>query len=92
MDFIAFALHLANFMAPAAVMPVLLWPLVRLAFGKAAKSPGFLHQWAVQFVVGLAVLLAGLVLLGRDGKMTTYAALVCAAATCKWVMLRGWRR
>ena len=38
-----------------------------------------------------AVLAAGLVLWGRDGKMLTYAALVVACATCQWVLVRGWK-
>jgi len=42
-------------------------------------------------VVGCAVLVAGLIVLGRDGKMLTYAALVLGCATCQWVLVRGWR-
>jgi hypothetical protein len=38
--------------------------------------------------VGVAVLLAGLVYFGRDGKMATYAALVLAQGTLGW-WLRG---
>ena len=45
----------------------------------------------ILFGVGVAVLVAGLVVLGRDGKMLTYAALVLACATCQWFLVRGWR-
>ena len=48
-------------------------------------------RWAILFAVGVAVLAAGLVLWGRDGKMLTYAALVVACATCQWVLVRGWK-
>jgi hypothetical protein len=48
-------------------------------------------QVAINFVVGCAVLVAGLIVLGRDGKMLTYAALVLGCATCQWVLVRGWR-
>lgn len=92
MDFTAFASHLANFMAPAFWLPLMLCPMARLAFGKAARSRGFFVQWALQFVVGLAVLAAGLLAFGHDGKMTTYAVLVLASASCQWLMLRGWQR
>jgi hypothetical protein len=35
------------------------------------------------------VLALGLVLLGQDGKMLTYLALVVTAATGQWFMRRG---
>ena len=41
--------------------------------------------------VSLSVPAAGLVVLGRVGKMLTYAALVLGCATCQWVLVRGWR-
>ena len=40
----------------------------------------------------MAVLAAGVLLLGPDGKMTTYAALVVACATAQWLVLAGWRK
>ena len=49
-------------------------------------------QIAINFVVGVVVLAAGLVLLGRDGKMLTYVALVIATATSQWWLLGGWKR
>jgi hypothetical protein len=41
--------------------------------------------------LSIAILVAGLMLLGRDGKMLSYAALVVGCATTQWVLLRGWR-
>lgn len=83
--------HTLNFMAPAAAVALLLVLCGRL-FGAAggAAMAGW-RRFAIVFVVGLAVLAAGLVVLGRDGKMLTYAALVVATATCQWVLGRGWR-
>jgi hypothetical protein len=49
-------------------------------------------QWLVQAGVGTGVLVAGLVLFGRDGKMLSYAALVLTCASCQWALQRGWRR
>ncbi|WP_302172521.1 hypothetical protein [uncultured Hydrogenophaga sp.] len=42
----------------------------------------------VLLAVGVVVLLAGLLVFGRDGKMLTYAALVLAQGTAGW-WLRG---
>ena len=59
-----------------------------------SRSPVALGWWVrlgILFGVGVAVLVAGLVVLGRDGKMLTYAALVLACASCQWLLLRGWR-
>lgn len=92
MDFTAAAIHLLNFLAPAVCLPLLLWPVARLAFGRPAGAPRWWVQWGVQAAVGTAVLLAGLWVFGRDGKMLTYAALVLASATCQWLLQRGWRR
>lgn len=88
-------IQLLNFIAPAAVVALLLMLLAQF-FGRfyKRKRPAT-HSWwaqaAIIFVVNLAVLLAGLVVFGVDGKMATYAAMVLAAATCHWVLGKGWR-
>jgi hypothetical protein len=86
-------LHLLNFIAPAAVLALLLVLLSRLRF-LAPKRPlaqSILAQFAIIFAVNLLVLSAGVVLTGQDGKWLSYAALVGAAALCQWVLGRGWR-
>jgi uncharacterized membrane protein len=83
--------HLFNFVAPAAAMALVLALSRRLV---GSKTPLALSWWAhaaTIFIVGVAVLAAGLVLLGRDGRMLTYAALVLACASCQWLLVRGWR-
>ena len=83
--------HLLNFAAPAAAMALLLALSGRFL---GSKTPVALSWWAraaIVFVVGVAMLAAGLLVWGRDGKMLTYAALVLACATCQWVLVRGWR-
>lgn len=83
--------HLLNFVAPALVLGGLVAVLGRF-FIKKATYPGTLRsQFAINSIVGVAVLLAGLVLLGRDGKMATYFALVLGIATSQWVQSRGWQ-
>jgi hypothetical protein len=47
---------------------------------------------AINFIVGVAVLSAGLMIFGRDGKMATYVALVLACATSQWLLAGSWRR
>ena len=87
--------HLLNFIAPAAVVALLLVLLVRLSFGffKSKRPPAqvWWAQAAIIFVAGVVILAAGLIIFGHDGKMLTYAALVLGAAFCQWVLLRGWK-
>ena len=84
-----------NFMAPAAGVALLLVLLTRVFSGflKSKRPPT--HSWraqaAIVFVAGVLLLLAGLVVFGRDGKIATYALLAVGAATCQWVLLRGWK-
>ena len=90
-----FVNHLLNFMAPAAVIAIVLVLTSRLFFGffktKAPLAQAWYAQAAIIFIVGCVILAAGLVVFGRDGKMVTYAALVVGAAVCQWVLIRGWR-
>ena len=86
--------HLLNFAAPAAVVALLLVLLTRLGFGLfRTNRPMVQSVWAqaaIVFVASLSILMAGLVIFGRDGKMLTYTALVAGAALCPWVLIRGW--
>ena len=82
--------HTLNFMAPAAAVALLLVLCGRL-FGAQGTGMALWRQFALVFAVGLLVLAGGLAVLGRDGKMLTYAALVVATATCQWIVARGWR-
>jgi hypothetical protein len=86
--------HLLNFLAPAwwlalfcaLIARVLVrWGLPRARWGLAA-------QLLVAGLSGSAVLLGGLMILGSDGKMTTYGVLVTVCASVQWLACRGWRR
>ena len=81
--------HLANFAAPALWMAVGITLLARLFMKKVAVAPVLPAQAAINFIVCLTVLVAGLWWWGRDGKMLTYAAMVLACATSQWALLRG---
>lgn len=85
--------HLLNLFAPAAAMAVLLVLGGRLCLRQCqCGSPyAWWTQMALQLLLGSAVLAAGLVLWGRDGKMLTYGALVLAGGSCQWWLQRGWR-
>lgn len=83
-------LHLFNFVLPALVMALLMPWAGRWVLGSggiSVKRRVFVHALA-----GVLVLVAGLLLQGNDGKMSTYAALVLVAATAEWAMQRGWAR
>jgi hypothetical protein len=79
--------HVVAFIAPAVVVALLLWAGLR--WRRAARL-GKGAQLAALLTAGVVVLVAGLVLFGRDGRMLTYAALVLAQGSLAW-WLRGSR-
>ena len=81
--------HLLNFAAPAFALAVVMPVFARISTRGKASSRGFALQWGVNFMACVAVLVAGLWLGGRDGKMLTYAAMVVACATTQWLMRRS---
>lgn len=87
--------QLLNFMAPAAFVALLVVLGTRMAaFLFRSKRPVALSAWAqvaIVFVASLIFLVAGLAVFGRDGKMATYVLLAVGAATCQWLLLRGWK-
>ncbi len=92
MGFWAALLHSFHLILPAVVLAPVLWLGGLFLRQKQAQSLVWWAQIAVNFIVGCAALLASLLLLGHDGKMATYAALVLASATGQWVGMGGWRR
>ena len=87
--------HLINFIAPAAfVALVLLFGtrlLGRIFKSKKAVAQTMWAQFAIIFVVNIAILILGLLLSGHDARMLTYAALVLASALCFWLLNRSWK-
>ena len=86
-----FAIHLAGFAAPAVLLALLLAFLGRALMPNQPSARSVWACIAINFVVGLAVLGAGLWFFGTDGKMATYAALVVVVATSQWIASRAWR-
>lgn len=91
MDAPALALHVANFLAPAAAVAVMLAAVRGVFAGQGVRLPSRWLLALVNFASGALVLCAGLLVFGVDGKMATYAGLVLACATSQWAMLRAWR-
>ncbi len=89
MGLVALLNHVLNFAAPALWLALLMPWLARLLPGKKSARWPMSTQIAFLFMAGLAVLALGLVLLGQDGKMLTYLALVATAATGQWLMRKG---
>jgi hypothetical protein len=92
MSLLDILLHLLNFSAPALVLALLLPLIARFFIKKQAPALAWWSQAAINFIVGVAALLAGLWLWSRDGKMAAYALLVLALATSQWLLSRGWRK
>ncbi len=78
--------HLLNFAAPALALALFFAVFDRVFRRKQAGIPVKWTYIAINFIVGLVVLGAGLWFFGRDGMMATYAALVLAVGTCRWWM------
>lgn len=91
MGLLALLNHAVNFLAPALWLALLLPLLGRIFMKKRPVALMLPAQAALLFAVGSGVLLAGLVVFGRDGKMLTYLALLLSMATTQWWLQGGWR-
>lgn len=76
--------HLLNFVAPALGVAVLASGLAKVLWRRELAAVPWLRLalWAAG--AGVLVLVGGMVVFGRDGKMATYAALVVASALALW--------
>ena len=83
--------HLANFLAPALAVGVLLALAGPLVNKKSPVALGFIAQVAINCIAGTVALGLGLWFFGRDGKMASYAAMAVLAATSQWAGGRSWR-
>lgn len=84
--------HVLNGILPAAVVALLTTYFGRFLRQKRPFGGGFIAWSAINFVVCASVLLIGLILTGRDGKMLTYLAMVIASATVQWLLSGAWRK
>ena len=83
--------HLLSFAAPALAVALLVAGGARLFLTSAPIIGSWWSHVAINSIVGVLVLAAGLWYFGVDGKMATYAALVVAVASSQWACSRAWR-
>jgi hypothetical protein len=83
--------HLLNFIAPAFWVALFVTLFARVFMKKQAITGGFIRSAAINFGIGCLILIVGLLFFGRDGKMSTYAAMALFCASSQWVLQRGWR-
>ena len=84
MGFLDFIFHLVNFVLPAVAMAMLLPSLARLIWWRKLARVSWVLMARRVALTSLAVLLGGLLILGRDGAMLTYAGMVLGSALTMW--------
>ena len=88
MGAVDFIVHLLNFAAPAVFIALLVTLIARVLVRKQAVALVWHAQTAINLVVCLILMLAGLWYFGRDGAIASYTAMVLGCATSQWWMLR----
>ena len=91
MGFAELLFHTLNFLAPAFWLGLGLAVLAPVLMKNSQRVRAWWSQFALNFIAGAAALSLGLALLGRDGKMLSYAGLVLACTTTQWLGQRAWR-
>jgi tetraacyldisaccharide-1-P 4'-kinase len=91
MSFLALLNHVINFVAPAVWLALLMPLLSRIFMKKIPVVHALPKQVAIHFAVLVPVLVIGLLVFGRDGKMLTYLSMVLCCATVQWAMFKAWR-
>ena len=87
---VGFINHFMNLLLPAFWLASLMVLVHRLLFRRQAIAMRWQRQWLWLFASGAAVLLAGLLLQQRDGKMLTYILLaLVVGAVQAWLLRRG---
>jgi len=84
--------HLANFVAPALCVSVLLTLAGPILGGSSSLRLAWHWKLAINFAVGVLALTLAVLVLGRDGKVAGYGLLVLAVATSQWFLQGAWRR
>ena len=87
---VGFINHFMNLLLPAFWLASLMVLVHRLLFRRQAIAMRWQRQWLWLFGSGAAVLVAGVLLPQRDGKMLTYTALALVVGAMQtWLLRRG---
>ena len=87
---VGFINHFMNLLLPAFWLASLMVLVHRLLFRRQAIAMRWQRQWLWLFASGAAVLLAGLLVQQRDGKVLTFTALaLVVGAVQTWLLRRG---
>jgi hypothetical protein len=76
--------HLSNLFLPALALGAVAAGLAKLLWRRELGAVPYRRLAAPACAMCAAVVLVGLALLGRDGKMATYGAMVAACALTLW--------
>jgi hypothetical protein len=82
--------HLLNFLAPAVGLGALSAALAKFVWRRDLRSVTWLRLALWSSAAAILALVGGLVVLGRDGKIASYAVMVLASALALW--WTGFRR
>ena len=85
-------LHLGGFVAPGLALGLFVALVGPRLVGVSAHKYSFWVRAGLLALVGVAALLVGLWVFGRDGKIASYGLLVLCVASAQWLMASGWRR
>lgn len=84
MDAIDVFWHVCSFFAPALGVGAIASLLAKVLWHGDLRRVSWRRLFGAATAVSAAVLVAGLVFFGRDGKMATYAAMVLGCALALW--------
>ncbi len=76
--------HVLNLFAPAVAVGALASALTKLLWRKELRASSWLRMWAWSAVAGGFAALGAVVVLGHDGQMLGYGALVLACSLALW--------
>lgn len=78
--------HIADFFAPAVGVAAITSALAKMFWRTDLRRVAWLRLFAWAALASAAVLIGGLVVFGRDGRMATYGAMVVVCAGALWAV------
>jgi hypothetical protein len=76
--------HVLNFLLPGLAVAVVAASVSKLLWRRELATVPWYRLTLCAALAGVAALVVGLVVFGRDGKMATYGAVVLCAAAALW--------